>query len=80
MLSLLVATPLLNDAKSAPADQVGQIARELDHISEWMTEQFVQEKIQPDEFRNLSERIAHIQAVVNKRQEPTRGPEPASAM
>jgi hypothetical protein len=60
-------TPLLNDAKSAPADRIGQIEEELERISEWMTEKFVQEEIQPDDFRNMTARISHIQAIVGKR-------------
>jgi TRAP transporter TAXI family solute receptor len=60
-------SPLLNDAKSAPADRIDQVEEELERISEWMTEKFVQDEIQPDDFRNMTARISHIQAIIGKR-------------
>ena len=60
-------SPLLNDVKSARADRINQIEKELEQMLEWMTEKYVGDQIQSDDFRKMTDKVSRIQAVIGKR-------------
>jgi len=68
-------SPLLNDVKSASADQLNQIEKELEQTLEWMTEKYVGDEIQSDDFRKMTDKVSRIQAAIGKR----RGGQPVPA-
>jgi TRAP transporter TAXI family solute receptor len=58
---------LLAECKSANGERLDGVERELDEVSEWLSEKFISDNVSLDDFRNAEARLAHLRAVIQDR-------------
>ena len=58
---------MLAESKNADGEQLNALERELEELSERLSEKFISEYVSLDDFRSAMARVAHLRAVIQER-------------
>jgi TRAP-type uncharacterized transport system substrate-binding protein len=58
---------VLAESKNADREQLNTLERELEELSEWLSEKFISDYVSLDDFRNAMARVAHLRAAIEER-------------